>query len=790
MTANQEHSRKIACDLSSVQRNPPGRWGVHTSIGGREALEVPPTGVGEPKPCGSGGLWIYSGPSRPPGRFSDPPDPKFLPRIMETKRPTNPVAEEILGGYFPVLDHGFVSLVDYMGSDEDVERAARVSYGYGTRKVSQTRGLIRYLRRHHHTTPSEMVELKFHCAMPMFVARQWIRHRTACLAEGTEVYFDLPGGIRRRGNQLYKLPIEEVWRRFQPTANRHRLDKQRNPYFRRDRVKEMRLRQMDEVTGRIDHTRVVNVFRNGPKHAFRMVLADGKKITATADHRFRFAEGWRTLHQATGLEKRGGRAIWRAGDYYVHVNGLVAESPALYQDKEWLKRQYAEQRRDIRDIAEDCGVSYHTIRKWLTRHELTDPRRGRFSGGDSPWNRDLTYKLGPRELSAEWVAANQRSRSGPASNFWRGGGASERDAIGRWTTQVAHKVHAENGWTCQLCAQRADELHCHHIIPVWADESKARELLNLTTLCGPCHRKVTGHELDYVERLGGGPIRTEWQRRPRVPWNELTITRLVRVERFEYVGIRETYDLEVEGPSHNFIANGIVTHNSVNEYSGRYSLMPLLFYKPDLDHFALQSSDNQQGRRPEPASAELYKKAIEHWDRVREEAASGYRWMVEEEVARELARIDLPLSTYTQWYWKIDLHNLFHFLTLRVDPHAQWEIQEFARVMAGMLKRVAPLSYEAWIDYNVRAHPMSRGEMDVLRRLLEADSEGVRTREGGESLALKDFQEFGLAPREAREFVAKFQPVDVPDYELDVSLMRRAEDMAAELEEAVPGSFE
>ncbi|HAY77496.1 MAG TPA: thymidylate synthase (FAD), partial [Gemmatimonadetes bacterium] len=98
---------------------------------------------------------------------------------MDTKRPTNPAAEEILGGYFPVLDHGFVSLVDYMGSDEDVERAARVSYGFGTRKVSQTRGLVRYLRRHRHTTPSEMVEFKFHCAMPMFVARQWIRHRTA-----------------------------------------------------------------------------------------------------------------------------------------------------------------------------------------------------------------------------------------------------------------------------------------------------------------------------------------------------------------------------------------------------------------------------------------------------------------------------------------------------------------------------------------------------------------------------------------------------------------------------------
>ena len=111
---------------------------------------------------------------------------------METRRPTVPAAEEILGGYFPALDPGFVALVDYMGSDEDVERAARVSYGYGTRKVSATRGLIRYLRRHRHTTPSEMVEFKFHCAMPMFVARQWIRHRTASVNEYSGRYSLMP----------------------------------------------------------------------------------------------------------------------------------------------------------------------------------------------------------------------------------------------------------------------------------------------------------------------------------------------------------------------------------------------------------------------------------------------------------------------------------------------------------------------------------------------------------------------------------------------------------------------
>ncbi len=325
---------------------------------------------------------------------------------MDTKRPTIPAAEEILGGYFPVLDHGFVSLVDYMGSDEDVERAARVSYGFGTRKVSQTRGLVRYLRRHRHTTPSEMVEFKFHCAMPMFVARQWIRHRTA----------------------------------------------------------------------------------------------------------------------------------------------------------------------------------------------------------------------------------------------------------------------------------------------------------------------------------------------------------------------------------------------SVNELSARYSLMPLLFYKPQQEQFELQSRSNKQGREG-GAPPEVYQEATRRWDRLREDAGGTYSWLLEEDVAREIARIDLPVSTYTQWYWKIDLHNLLHFLTLRVDPRAQWEIQQFARVIAAMVQRVAPLSYEAWVDYDLAGEPLTRAERLVLSRLVRASGDGIEAVDGA-SAGAEEMKEAGLSPREIRELMEKIEAPDRPDFTLDMGAMKSAEVMAAEMYEAVPSSFE
>ena len=324
----------------------------------------------------------------------------------QTKRPTVAAAEEILGGYFPVLDHGFVALLDYMGSDADIERAARVSYGAGTRRVSQTRGLVRYLQRHAHTTPSEMVEFKFHCAMPMFVARQWIRHRTA----------------------------------------------------------------------------------------------------------------------------------------------------------------------------------------------------------------------------------------------------------------------------------------------------------------------------------------------------------------------------------------------SVNEMSARYSLLPLLFYTPEGAQFARQSRVNNQGREAAPAPAALREAAVARWARLRQDAADTYGWLLEEDVARELARIDLPLSTYTQWIWKIDLHNLLHFLTLRVDAHAQWEIRAYGEVMAGMLQRVAPLAFEAWLDYDVLGTSFSHAERAVLARLLGADAEGdgVVVRPGASGVSKEALRAAGLAGREAREFVAKLRPPARPDFSLNLAEMRSAEEMEARMRQAVP----
>lgn len=108
--------------------------------------------------------------------------------IFQTRRPTVPELEETLFEPIPILDHGFLRLIDYMGNDAAIVQAARVSYGKGTKKISEDRGLINYLIRHRHSTPFEMCEIKFHVKMPIFVARHWLRHRTASVNEYSARY--------------------------------------------------------------------------------------------------------------------------------------------------------------------------------------------------------------------------------------------------------------------------------------------------------------------------------------------------------------------------------------------------------------------------------------------------------------------------------------------------------------------------------------------------------------------------------------------------------------------------
>ncbi|MCD6218406.1 FAD-dependent thymidylate synthase [bacterium] len=171
-----------------------------------------------------------------------------------------------------------------------------------------------------------------------------------------------------------------------------------------------------------------------------------------------------------------------------------------------------------------------------------------------------------------------------------------------------------------------------------------------------------------------------------------------------------------------FVARQWIRHRTarVNEISGRYSEMADEFYIPDKSVIRQQSKKNLQGRDDlTDVPAEIQKKVLEILKRDRETAFSGYKEMLDDEIARELARINLPLSLYTEWYWQIDLSNLFRFLKLRLDWHAQYEIRCYARVIGNLTKRVAPLAYSAFENTILGTRKVTKSQAQRIAKLLK-----------------------------------------------------------------------
>ena len=199
-----------------------------------------------------------------------------------------------------------------------------------------------------------------------------------------------------------------------------------------------------------------------------------------------------------------------------------------------------------------------------------------------------------------------------------------------------------------------------------------------------------------------------------------------------------------------FVARQWIRHRSanVNEYSGRYSVMKEEFYFPANEDIRKQSKRNRQGSSEEELPAEIRQRFLEYLQKSSKEAYAQYEEFIGEGLARELARINLPLSLYTEWYWKIDLHNLFHFLRLRMNDHAQKEIRVYADVMAEIVKTICPLAYEAFSDYSLNAFSFSGPELTILRDQLTQVPESV------DALVAR-----GLSMREATEFVEKIRKI-------------------------------
>jgi thymidylate synthase (FAD) len=201
-----------------------------------------------------------------------------------------------------------------------------------------------------------------------------------------------------------------------------------------------------------------------------------------------------------------------------------------------------------------------------------------------------------------------------------------------------------------------------------------------------------------------------------------------------------------------FVARQWIRHRTanVNEYSGRYSIMKNEFYVPEAERLGRQSTTNKQGTGQgydADAAAKLQAMLFHSAD----QAFDIYDILISDDydLSRELARINLPLSTYSEWYWKIDLHNLMHFMRLRADAHAQWEIVQFAKVIDDIVRQWGPVSHQAYLDYRQNAVTFSAMEMQALRDYF-AILQPHREDDGWP-------EPKGLSERELREFFDKLK---------------------------------
>lgn len=507
-------------------------------------------------------------------------------------------------------------------------------------------------------------EVKLHIKAPIFVARQWMRHRTACLSGDTELHFDLPGGIDRRGNQLYKLSVKDVFDRFQPTENTQRPDKQGYPFHKRDRVQSMLLRSVNEETGEVYHTNVVDVWESGEKEVFHVKLEDGTWFECSKDHRIFTEDGWRKLEE---LDK---------GDHVITIGpgrgtGVV---PHVRNADEGLE-------------------AWKPVPGWEMYYEVSDHGRVRR------------------------IAGGRGSRRGIKKNTISNGRAVvSLNRPGVQETALVHRLVME-----AFIGPCPDGMECCHN----DGNSLNNWLVNL---------RWDTKQANAVDRVRDGATTALSSR--GVPIVSITSK-----------GTEMTYDLEVAGPWHNFSAGGAIVHNSVNEVSGRYSVLSEEVYVPPPERMERQSSTNAQGSGgslPELEAGRAHAMLSGHT----RASVDVYSDLIETGLTRELARGVLTVNHYTEWYWKIDLHNLLHFLSLRADGHAQYEIRAYADVIADLVRKWVPLTWEAFVDYRLSAKTFSGPEMGVLRGLVRSCLEQSSDKIGGNFDAL--VAEAGLSGREVK----------------------------------------
>lgn len=296
-----------------------------------------------------------------------------------------------------------------------------------------------------------------------------------------------------------------------------------------------------------------------------------------------------------------------------------------------------------------------------------------------------------------------------------------RSGIGVWTTMMRSRLirPLDACYICRKSYKRA-ELQLDHVISVSDDLSRALDIHNLKPACKRCHRKKT--DIEQPSRVGMTKRGVRWECVNKLP---------VDLKKKEM-----TYDIEINGPEHihNYVANDLVVHNSVNEFSARYSVMPDLHYVPEATRFDRKVSANKQAasaaeghdhRTATGATSESMRDLIAQ---EQHDTYQHYANMLDCGVPKEVARINTPVSRYSKMRVKTDLRNWLGFMNLRMRPNAQLEIVQYANAVAEIIKTHWPRTYALCEEYDLYGVKLSRSEIRAIRAtmLVEGDPNWVR----------------------------------------------------------------
>jgi thymidylate synthase (FAD) len=355
---------------------------------------------------------------------------------------------------------------------------------------------------------------------------------------------------------------------------------------------------------------------------------------------------------------------------------------ALYRNKQWLEEQL-QQGWHADQMAASAECSVEAIKKWVYYYGLAlNKRLTPFQPGFTPWNKGNSgYRLNlpPTSLEKRKENAALYTKRGSESNFWKGGTSDQRELIGAWTRQIAPQVHAKFDYICQRCGCRGGDLHAHHVVPVFADESLAYEFDNLVSLCKGCHEYIHQNHLEAEFSESFQPLTepTNWQPKPKPRGRKLRAHAL-KVISVEYLGLQMTYDLEVEDPWHNFVANGLVVHNSFR-YTGQ-RILDVAAGKQDADAVfylrPLGAYTDRQGKRYD-YTMEQRQQDLD-WCLA---ACQRYADRIQAGFSEEHARGLIPFDVRQHWVMSANVRSLMHLLDLRWKLDAQLEAQKLCEVI-------------------------------------------------------------------------------------------------------------